>query len=88
VIWITDLLCNRKQCLVLNEERSSWSKVMSGIPQGSIFGPLLFLIYINDLPKLCDEKDPSSDIFLYADDSKIHKSIQTEDDQQKTAISN
>jgi len=43
VIWITDFLYNRKQCVVLNEERSSWSKMMSGIPQGSILGPLLFL---------------------------------------------
>ena len=77
VSWITEFLCNRKQCVVLNEERSSWCKVMSGIPQGSILGPLLFLIYINDLPELCNEN-----IFLYADDSKIYKTIRTEDDQK------
>ena len=42
---ITDFLCNRKQCVVLNGEQLSWFKVLSGIPQGTILGPLLFLIY-------------------------------------------
>ena len=46
IAWITDFLCNRKQCVVLNGEQSSWFKVLSGIPQGTILGPLLFLIYI------------------------------------------
>ena len=43
----------------------------------------LFLIYINDLPEICAEEDPSSEIFLYADDSKIYKVIRNQSDQQK-----
>jgi len=44
---------------------------------------LLFLIYINDLPELCAGEDPSSQIFLYADDSKIYTVIRNQSDQQK-----
>jgi len=46
-------------------------------------GPLLFLIYIDDLPELCASEDPSSEIFLYADNSKMYKIIRNQSDQQK-----
>ena len=72
IAWIRDFLCNRKHCVVQNGEQSSWFKVQSGIPQGSILKPLLFLIYINDLLELCAAEDPGSEIYLYADDSKIY----------------
>jgi len=81
VAWVSDFLCNRNQRVILNGEHSSCFNVLSGIPQGSILGPLLFLIYINDLPELCAAEDPSSEI--YADDSKIYKVIHNRSDEEK-----
>ena len=57
-------LSNRKQCTVINKDKSSSHGVTHGVPQGSTLGPLLFLIYTNDLPKVSNLK-----VRLFADDA-------------------
>ena len=61
---LTDFLKDRKQRVVLNGQNSSWANVEAGVPQGSVLSPLLFLIYINDLPD-----NLSTNLKLFADDT-------------------
>ena len=63
-------MTNRKQRVVLNGQSSSWTNVKAGVPQGSILGLLLFLIYINDLAD-----GLSSNIKLFADDTSLFSVI-------------
>ena len=63
---LIDFLKERKQRVVLNGQHSKWSNISAGVPQGSILGPLLFLIYINDL-----SDNLSSNPKLFADDTSL-----------------
>jgi ribonuclease P/MRP protein subunit RPP40 len=64
--WIESYLRTRKQRVVMGDVVSKWIDVIRGVPQGSVLGPLLFLIYINDLPEV-----KSNVSKLYADDNML-----------------
>ena len=68
--WIQAFLTGRQQRVVLEGVRSEWMTVTSGVPQGSVLGPLLFLVYVNDLPEVvqCGVK-------MFADDTKLYSRI-------------
>lgn len=68
--WFRNFLTNRRQRVVVRGTYSGWSNVKSGVPQGTILGPILFLIYINDLPN-----GVSSSVKLFADDTKIYREL-------------
>ena len=71
--WIRSWLSNRKQRVVLNGCFSDWLEVISGVPQGSVLGPLAFLIFINDLDD--DIMDIILSIMKFADDTKVANAI-------------
>ena len=66
--WFRSFLTNRKQYVSLNGECSESKHITCGVPQGSCFGPLLFLIYINDLPNISEVLH----FYLFADDTNIY----------------
>ena len=69
LLWFSSYLLNRKQKVVINDIESKYEKIMFGVPQGSSFEPLLFLMFINDLPLYT--KNVFTD--LYADDTTIYQ---------------
>jgi len=73
--WIADFLSNRTQSVVVRGKFSKRTQVLSGVPQGTVLGPLLFLVYINDMPQ-----EVRSSIALFADDAYLYRSIVSPED--------
>ena len=68
--WVENWLKNRRQRVVVNGQSSEWAPVTSGVPQGSVLGPLLFIIYINDI-----DEEIAAKISKFADDIKLGANI-------------
>ena len=75
--WIQAFLSDRTQTVVIDNEKSATLPVTSGVPQGSVLGPILFLIYINDLPDKTRSK-----VRLFADDTAIYLAVSNLEDAQ------
>ena len=71
-------LCFRKQRVIVNGVKSDWAPDLSGVPQGTVLGPLLFSLYINDI-----SSDIESEIRLFADDCVCYREIKDEEDTIK-----
>ena len=73
--WIQSFLSGRTQRIVVDGHSSSESPVLSGVPQGTVMGPILFLIFINDIAA-----NISSNIRLFADDCLVYREVTSLDD--------
>jgi len=76
--WIADWLVGRRQRVCLQGEYSLWRWVLSGVPQGSVLGPVLFFIYIDDL-----EDGIRNMVYKFADDTKVLAQVQSDAERKK-----
>ncbi len=77
--WMKSFLQNRKQCVKVGDVLSTWSDVVSGVPQGSVCGPNLYNLYVNDMPSVIKY----SAVVMYADDARMYISSSVENAHEK-----
>ena len=82
--WIGAFLAGRSQSVVVEHMFCNWVKVISGVPQGSVLGPILFLLYIDDVTLICPGSVTSK---LFADDLKIYSNVEVSSASLSTTIS-
>ena len=78
LVWIDSFLCNRQQRVVVSGEKSQWAPVLSGVPQDTVLGPLLFSLYINGIMVGIE-----SEIRLFADECACYRQIDNTEDTSK-----
>ena len=78
--WIENWMTGRSQRVVLNGFTSDWIEVTSSVVQGSVLGPILFLIFINDLDEAIKKADPKTIVYKFADDTKLGRIVNSEED--------
>lgn len=79
--WIRSFLSNRSQCVRVEDAVSEWKPVKSGIPQGSVLGPILFVIFINDMPEMVENLCE-----LFADDAKLFRDVHLRDEEKNRSL--
>ena len=77
--WLNSFLINRNQRVIVRGTYSKWTKVTSGVPQGTVLGPIMFLIYINDI-----SNELESPIKLFADDIKVYRVLNNVEEDHRT----
>ena len=76
--WIESFLMDRYQRVAVNQENSNWCKVKSGVPQGSVLGPILFILFVNDLPEVIEAL-----CSIFADDTKVADEVSNIEDAER-----
>ena len=75
--WVKEFLSGREQRVIVNGSQSTWINITSGIPQSSVLGPVLFLVFINDLPEVIKVL-----IKLFADEVKLYSLVTSNADNR------
>ena len=76
--WISSFLLNRRQCVSIKGSSSGWRPVDSGVKQGSVLGPIFFILFGNDILEVVRNM-----VWIFADDTKIHASTDATDTLQE-----